>query len=139
MVCYGINAPACLFKLLADPFYRVDMPPPSIFGVEFETIFFFCGVGVVWFLVGRSLDGRILRSRSVLKSTAHVFFDSLLLIVAAVLLLAAMGPFYGMDMNNPTGSAIQSALTIVWSLWLSFVGSRGLWTSLHKRSSFRQA
>lgn len=111
------------------------MPPPSIFGVGLETVFFFCGVGVLWFLVGKSLDGWILQSRSVPRNAANVLFDSLLLIVAAVLLLAAMGPYYGMDMNNPTGSDIQSALTIVWSLWLAFVGSRGLWTFLRARPS----
>jgi hypothetical protein len=50
LICYGINAPALVLKLLAFPFTRRDqVTPPSISGYGLEELFFFLGVGILWF------------------------------------------------------------------------------------------
>jgi hypothetical protein len=58
LLCAGINGPARFVALLSYFFYRYDHAPPTVFGLDLERTFFFLGVAVLWFLVGRTIDAR---------------------------------------------------------------------------------
>ena len=47
-----------LFAGLSFFFERVDHPPPVVFVVPLDYIFFLLGIIVVWYLIGRGLDNR---------------------------------------------------------------------------------
>ena len=121
LLCGGINGPAQFVALLSHFFYRFDHAPPTVFGLDLERTFFFSGVVVLWFLVGRALDKRRLSnapppawsaSKLVLVGAPLALMSALLLYVSVTGLLTP-GRW-----NNEIGSILNSVLLLFCSLAL---------------------
>ena len=129
-ICYGLSAPALLFKFL-DPvgwgptFRRL---PQSVLGFDTDDCFFLIGVIVVWYFVGRVLDGRrkSKTSRAHGRGTVLIVFP-LLLVLGGLLfpfgLLELIGPQHFRNAGHLHESGL---LTLTWSVSLIFVSVRGL-------------
>src|SRR3954465_4075719 len=94
LICLGLNAPAMLF-IYADPALwgeSFDVLPRSIGGRDTADLFLLAGVAVVWYLVGRAIDRKLLRNRKPARDVRKPYlFPALLLAVGVYLLLLAMG------------------------------------------------
>jgi hypothetical protein len=121
LICYGINAPALVLKLLAFPFTRGDqVTPPSISGYGLEELFFFLGVGILWFYVGKLLQRASERAPSakhfgLRQALANLFFIAL---GVALLIEGIQGLRTPGKWNNYWGNIAESVLFLVWSLIL---------------------
>jgi hypothetical protein len=136
LICTGINAPARLLARMSFLFERVDQPPPTLFGLGLDTVFFFTGIFALWFLVGHMLDKRRLPhgSRPVWSVARFLLAGVPLSIMGALFLLASISGFMaGWRFNNKTGNLFQSALFLLWSLVLLGVPA----TNLFRRLSVR--
>lgn len=122
LICYGINAPAVFFKLLIFPFTRGNQSSAgSISGYGLEEIFFFLGVGILWFCVGRSIDMQALEKTPSKKllTKGRVLADLLLMSIGVALFAEG---FHGLrtpwKWNNYWGNAAESVLFLAWSFVL---------------------
>jgi hypothetical protein len=119
MICYGINAPAILFRVFVFPFYLAQYDLPRLFGLGLDRFLFLVEVVIVWFLVGRGLGNLRLRGGRVTLPTLGNLLHNLLLIALGVLLfLLGLVPVRGMNFNNPAGALAEGSLFILWSLCL---------------------
>jgi hypothetical protein len=112
LICFGINAPAVLFK---SPWYVVPKTSLSILGFGAEELSFLLGVAVVWYLVGRWLDQR--EPRAALPITARSFIYSILLIAfGVVLFFLGLAAIFRHPGGNSFGGIVAGTLSLVWSL-----------------------
>jgi hypothetical protein len=120
-ICAGINAPATVFALLERLFWRVDHPPPAIFGFGLGYLFFLLGVALVWHLVGRGLDQRMLwRGRLAIWTKRKLLFVGLpLTLIGAFFLYGGIRSLLTpWGLNNYWGSIASDSLAVLWSLFL---------------------
>src|ERR1700730_7072894 len=121
LVCAGINAPATILIGFAGLFDRVDHAPPPIFGLGLDEVFFFIGVLILWFLVGKVLDRRWSPGERPAKWTVI----RLLSLGVPLELLGALLFYEGLHgiltpgrWNNYFGNIVQNILVLLWSLIL---------------------
>ena len=127
LICLGLNAPAMLF-IYADPTLwgeSVDVLPRSIGGRETADLFFLAGVAVVWYLVGRAIDRKLLRNREpapARDARKPYLFLAFLLAVGVYLLLLAMG-----ELERPRfGGRYRATLSLIWAGSLIALSGWGL-------------
>jgi hypothetical protein len=121
LLCAGINGPARFVALLSYFFYRYDHAPPTLFGLDLERVFFFLGVAVLWFLVGRIIDARRPFNAPPATWSASRFVlvgAPLALMGASLLYVSVMGLLTPGGLNNEIGSILRSVLLLFWSLVL---------------------
>jgi hypothetical protein len=123
LVSYGINAPAVFFRVLVFPLTRGNTlwRPPDVFGYDPEQLAFFVGVGILWYLAGRSLDRRMsyeLPFATRITVGQLVLDLSLMLLGVAILLEGIQGFRDPWRWNNRFGNYIESTLFVAWSLVL---------------------
>jgi hypothetical protein len=121
LVCVGINAPATIFIGLSGLFDRVDHASPTILGLQLDEIFFFIGVLILWFVIGRALDQRWSPDEFPSKWTKF----RLVLLGVPLELLGGFLFYQGLRgfltpgrWNNYFGNIVQSTLVVVWSVIL---------------------
>jgi hypothetical protein len=136
---YGLNAPALLFKFL-DPngwgptFGRL---PQSILGFHTDDCFFLIGVIVVWYFVGRVLDGQRISKTSRVRGGATVLIVLFLLLALGVLIF----PFALLDLLGPehfrnVGHLHESGLlALIWSISLICASIRGFLMAMRHREA----
>jgi hypothetical protein len=131
LICWGLNAPALLFRGQALWGPISVLVPGSIRGVDAGDLFFLLGVIVVWYLVGRALD----RKRNLenecgpirpMAVVAHCF-----LLVVGGLLLYVGAALLG-DVNY-RGRPERGILTLLWAVSLLFFSGRALMRSARRR------
>ena len=126
LICFGLNAPALLFKFL-DPFswgLEWDRLPRSLLGFDMMDLCFLLGVVVVWYLVGMALD----RWRTACAPKRRGLFVTIALYVPllalAVLLLYLglhdLGPQQPENFDPPVGAY----LTLLWSVALTLLSGK---------------
>ena len=119
----GFNAPAVRKGLCEAtlPIYRIDRPPPTLFGIGAGQILFFAGVVVFWSTVGLLFDRR--RDRQTCAHTGMTIWR----ILGTLLTLASAILFFGgavflirhRPSGKPVGDILQSILCLGWSLVLA--------------------
>jgi hypothetical protein len=120
LICYGLNAPALVFKLLAVPFNWLEATRHLVVfrGYELADCAFFLGVAILWFVVGLELEDRWRSDGRPgwQPSAAPLMVDLVIAIVGLALLVEAIDGFrMPWKWNNRTGNLIESALFLVWS------------------------
>ena len=117
----GLNAPAVVFKGLCIatlPIYRIDHPPPTLFGIAAGQLLFFTGVVLLWFTVGLSFERR--RGSQMHRQAATTIWRVLgtLLLLAFAILLFGGGVFVmrHRPSGNPVGDVLQGILWFGWSV-----------------------
>jgi hypothetical protein len=121
LVCAGINGPARFVASLSHFFYRYDHAPPTVFGLDLERAFFFLGVAILWFLVGRTIDTRRTSKGPPATWGVSKFVlvgAPLALMGASLLYVSVIGLFTPGRLNNEIGSTLNSVLLLFWSLAL---------------------
>ena len=122
-ICRGISAPAALVAELVQylvPVYAVDKSPLAFLGFGPGRWIFFVGVGILWHLVGRSIDHQ--RSHPPRKvSPLGILFQLSTILLGVALLLLASFELRSHSGNNPTGATMHAILSMVWSLVLIVV------------------
>jgi len=86
-----------------------------------EEVFFFLGVGILWFLIGRKLDKQTsgLLHQEKQRSVARVFANLFLaLLGVAVLIEGISGLRTPWKWGNYVGNIVESVLFLVWSVIL---------------------
>jgi hypothetical protein len=128
LLCYGINAPAVFVKLLAFPVTRGNrFSAPSVSGYGLEEVFFFLGVGILWFLIGRELDKEAsgLHHEEKQRTVPRVFANLFSALLGVALLIEGIsGLRTPWKWGNYVGNIVESVLFLVWSLIL--LGFSGL-------------
>jgi hypothetical protein len=128
LVSYGINAPAVFMKLLAFPFTRGNwFSAPSVLGYGLEEVFYFLGVGILWFLIGRKLDKQASGQPHVKEQRAlpRVFANLFLVFLGVALLVEGVSGLRNpWKWGNYAGNVVESVFFLAWSLIL--VGFPGL-------------
>jgi hypothetical protein len=131
LLCFGINAPAVLFRipilLLMSVSERTHsalehpLAEFSVLGLSASELSFLVGVVVLWFLVGRMLDHHSSstfheRSRMTVFS---VLLELLVMSMGVLLFVAAVHSFSDPWLyNNMIGNRAQGILFLAWSLVL---------------------
>lgn len=123
LLCYGINAPAVLTKLVVFPFTRTNEARfvPSVFGYNPEELAFFAGVIVTWFLIGRAIERRLAGGiQTQNRNTAlQLLRDFLLTSLGVALFLESLQGFRApWRWNNRLGNTLESTLFLLWSVVL---------------------
>jgi hypothetical protein len=130
LVCYGINAPASLVKLIGMLVVFLTNRPISIHGFGIEDAWFLVGVTLVWYMIGRKLD----RLRSVAESqklrklsATEIMVKLLLLLLGGYFFYLAIEAFlvFG-KWNNPTGNIAEGFLFLAWSVVLILLPAKKL-------------
>ena len=123
LVCYGINAPAVFFKLLAFPFTRgsESWRLPSVLSYSLEDATFFAGVIILWLLIGKTLDrrwsGRVSPQERI--TARRVLGDLLLVGLGIALLLEGLeGLHTPWRWGNHVGNIVESTMFLIWSFTL---------------------
>lgn len=121
-ICWGLNAPAVSFRILGSYLIRSKQPSGSVilrdFGFGADDLLFLAGVVIVWYLVGRALDGQ----RTSRTSGGH----GIALALMARLLLLALGClflFVVFERYNHLDHA-GAFLTATWSVSLIVLSGR---------------
>lgn len=137
LICFGINAPAVLFK---SPWYVLPRTSLSILGFGAEELSFLLGVVLVWYLLGRELDQRE-SQKALLPVTALSFFFNILLIVfGMVLFLLGLAAIFRHPGGNSSGGIIAGTLFLIWSLAIDGrCGARLMSGLRHRRSALTNA
>jgi hypothetical protein len=146
LVCYGISAPALLFKVFGTPFRGTGSWSAAIFGFnlerlgfDLESVLFFLGVIVLWYVVGTVLD-RLNSSRASVEmetSFGKIIRNVLLMILGVLLffigLRGLLGPWPWR--SNPSGNIVACILLIVWSFILIGFPGVGLLNGIRRKHS----
>jgi hypothetical protein len=137
MVTNAINAPALFFVALAQPFWRTDHGPPKVLGIGLQELFFYVGIVVVWYLVGRRLDGHASREEKekeriewtrVLYCAFLVTMGVVIFWIGALPSLLNSGRF-----NNPAGNHMAAIFYLAWSVALVLLPLMNLAQDLRRR------
>ena len=117
LICFGINAPALLFKSI---WYVLPRASVAVFGFSAEELTFLLGVVVVWCFVGCALDRHALSrgltpQRATGKRRLHGIVE---MVVGLFLLYAALVPIRSQSFNNAVGHTLEFILFASWSLAL---------------------
>jgi hypothetical protein len=121
LVCAGINAPATILIGVARLFDRIDHPQTTILGLGLDEVFFFIGVLILWFLIGKALDQRRAPGEHPSKWTPMrlVLLGIPLELLGAILFYQGLRGFLTPGRwNNYFGNIVQSTLVLLWSLIL---------------------
>jgi len=129
LVCFGINAPALIFRVLGAWFstWRTDQAPSVMLGLGVGEWFFLVGVAVLWYLIGRWFD----RRRTPESPPRSANFVSIELLLN--LFIMALGGYLLLETirrpgqwGTSVGRIAQGLLFLVWSVILIFVPGRKL-------------
>ncbi len=134
-ICYGIDAPAIVFKALALPW--TNQWPPSVFAFDLEQFFFFMGIIILWFLVGDALDKYKLRKMPIRAALTlgKILRDSLLMILGITLFLGGIAALRTPGRwHNHVDIVAEGILFILWSLVLFGLPSVELLNAIRRRS-----
>lgn len=119
----GLNAPAVLIEGICVelfPVYRVDQPPPTLFGIGIGRAIFWPLVALLWCGVGFLVDCR--RARVPLPGRQKGIGTLVnLLLVCLALVLCYMGIRVVVGTHspmNPLGSVLEGILFVGWSVIL---------------------
>ncbi len=127
LVCWGLNAPALLFRTLnpirwGPAFWWL---PRSILGFDTDDLFFMAGVIVLWYLVGHALDRRGVSATAGRRRTASCLLAYLLLLaLGGVLLYGGLHLLRHKSSDNPN-DPVRAVLVLIWSVGLLCVSGRG--------------
>lgn len=127
LICWGLNAPALLFRVQAGWGPISAWVPGSILGVDTSDLFFLVGVTVVWYLVGRALDRRGVpqtegRHAMVVNVAAHCC----LLMLGGFLFYAGLQDFWNPNYGGFGIRPERGILMFLWSGSLIFLSGRTL-------------
>jgi hypothetical protein len=124
------------FRVLGLNLGRLGIPNDwviaSIAGLYMDDLFFLTGVGVLWYLVGRSLDRRPARPAFKAPTATGLIARLLMLAVAGYLLVLGLGWARNPHFDNPSLVVVPM---LTWSLILMFLSARWLVTAF--RSVYR--
>jgi hypothetical protein len=106
LLCLGLNAPAVVLRMLAGMFLESLWPGDHLWGIAGfggEDLSFLAGVAVLWYLVGRSLDRRVLStgSRTELGSTRYKLWQVMQMFWGGMVLWILVRQF-----NDPLSSGL---------------------------------
>jgi hypothetical protein len=104
----------------------------SVAGLYIDDLYFLTGVGVLWYLVGRSLDRRRARPAFKAPTATGLIARLLMLAVAGYLLVLGLGWAWNPHFDNPSLVVVPM---LTWSLILMFLAARWLVTAF--RSVYR--
>ncbi len=131
MICTGITAPAILFKL---PLHWVPVYYwPNVGKFSAGDLLFLVGVVVVWAMVGRIIDARLLRSNQAIRprlGPRRTVFAVLMLLLGLLLFYMGIVPLQ----NSPgsvSGGIAEAILFFVWGGILTLVNIVRLLRSIY--------
>jgi hypothetical protein len=136
LICWGLNAPALLFRGVDVLIDRWDSAPDwgtqPVFGFYRDDLFFLLGVIVVWYLVGRALDRRRISKPAVSRRLVTVLPGHLVLLATGCLLFyMGVGGLTISRYNNPN-YPLCGVLYLIWSVILVLLSGRGLVQTLRR-------
>jgi hypothetical protein len=138
LVSRGINAPAVLFTVLADPLYGKHFSPPSVLGLPPERFLFYIGVMITWYLVGRALDQYLYSKgqRRTRMTAAWAIANVLSLALGICFFIGALPYFHNpYQRNDPVGYSALGVLLLVWSAFLVGVPTLRLGKRILRRAT----
>jgi hypothetical protein len=126
LVCWGLSAPALLFRVQASWGPLSTLVPASMFGIPTSDLFFLVGVIVVWYLVGRAVDRRLWPKPARTTPTITVVVRCFLVAVGGLLSYAALEDFHDPTLSNIGRRPERGILTLAWGAGLVIFAGRGI-------------
>jgi len=134
MICHGINAPAWQLSFLVE---LIPIPDVTLFHLYKGDFAFLGCVVVVWYLVGRMLDRRILHQTSAPAGTTpgKSLLNFFLVILGGWFLYSSIEALrLPGRWNNYTGNIAEGILFLAWSFVLILIPGRMLMKTLRNKS-----
>ena len=133
-MCYAINAPVLVLRFAALYLWNAAHLTVSSATGAVDIGIFLTGVGLLWYLVGTSIESWRRRRSGMappsLRTSVRVTVDLCLIILGVSLGLMGVGTWMLIHWGSPLQAALEASLYEIWALALTTICAHDLWSCL---------